>query len=351
MKKIKRYQYSLRTYFLKLFMILLLVSSVLSVSVVGLFNYLFFPNASHGALALSICLLTMIIGGFLMWTGASHLTKPIAAVNDAVNTIAKGDFDVRINRKDYPKDTAQFRNELDELSKNVNYTAAKLKEVDHMRQDFISNLSHELKTPIAAISGLSELLMDEKTDVETKQTLLNLLKDESERLNRLCEGILDLSRLEYQDYEIQVVRIDEQIRHSLILLTEKWADKTIDVEWEGSSTSLSTVSDLTMLVWTNILDNAIKYSNQKVSLLVYCHAQSDGVLVTIRDNGKGMTVEQVDRMFEQFYQADSSHKSTGYGIGLALVKKVITLLNGRIRVESKLNEGTSVEVFLPYSKV
>lgn len=347
MKKIKRHHYSLRTYFLRLFMILLLVSSVLAVIIVGLLREFMFPDASHGILALSVCALTMLIGGMCMWQGASHLTKPIAAINDAVKEIAQGNFDVRIHRKKHPKDTAEFRNELDELSKNVNHMASKLKEVDQMRQEFISSLSHELKTPIAAISGLSELLMDNQTDSQTKQTLLQLLKDESDRLNRLCEGILDLSRLDYSDYDVAPVRIDEQIRHAIILLTEKWADKSIEVDWQGHTTVATTVADLTMLIWTNLLDNAIKYSSEHVILAISCQKQDDGTQVVIRDNGKGMTTEQVERMFEQFYQADRSHKANGYGIGLALVKKIINLLNGNITVQSQLEKGTTVKVFLP----
>ncbi|MDO4432840.1 MAG: HAMP domain-containing sensor histidine kinase [Aerococcaceae bacterium] len=347
MTKNKRHQHPLRTYFLKLFMILLLVASVLAMMIVGILREFIFPEASHGALALSVCVLTMAIGGLLMWAGASHLTKPIAAINDAVNKIAQGNFDVRVDRKNYPKDKAPFRNELDELSKNVNYMAEKLKEVDQMRQDFISNLSHELKTPIAAIAGLSELLLDHQTDAETKQTLLTLLKDESERLNRLCEGILDLSRLDYDDYETQSVRIDEQIRHAMILLTEKWTDKTITMEWDGDVTTVNTVPDLTMLIWTNLIDNAIKYSSQQVEVSISCHQQENGALVHINDKGKGMTTEQVERMFEQFYQADSSHKASGYGIGLALVKKIIHLLGGKIHVTSQLGKGTHIEVFLP----
>lgn len=347
MKKIKRHHYSLRTYFLKLFMILLLVSSVLAVIIVGILREFMFPDASHGVLALSVCVLTMLIGGLCMWKGSSHLTKPIAAINDAVNEIAQGNFDVRVQRKEYPNHQALFRNELDELSKNVNHMAAKLKEVDQMRQEFISSLSHELKTPIAAISGLSELLMDDQTDNETKQTLLKLLKDESERLNRLCEGILDLSRLDYSEYDVAPVRIDEQIRHAIILLTEKWADKSIEVDWQGDATVVNTVADLTMLIWTNLIDNAIKYSNEHVYLSVSCQKYDNGIQVIIRDNGKGMTTEQVERMFEQFYQADSSHKANGYGIGLALVKKIMSLLNGEITVQSDLGKGTTVHVYLP----
>lgn len=350
MKKIKRHQHPLRIYFLKLFMILLLVSSVLAVIVVGILRELFFPEVNHGVVALSVCALTMIIGGLFMWKGSSHLTKPIAAINDAVKEISQGNFDVRVQRKKYPKDQALFRNELDELSKNVNYMAAKLKEVDYMRQDFISSLSHELKTPIAAISGLSELLMDKQTDKETKQTLLQLLKDESDRLNRLCEGILNLSRLDYSDYETEQVRIDEQIRHVIILLSEKWPDKDIEVDWQGDATLATTVADLTMLIWTNLLDNAIKYSNQTVVLSILCQKYDNGTQVIISDNGKGMTSGQVDRMFEQFYQADRSHKASGYGIGLAVVKKIINLLNGKINVQSRLGKGTTIQVFLPDKK-
>ena len=283
-----------------------------------------------------------------MWYGSVHLTKPISELNESVKAISRGDFSRKIPLKQYPKDTAKYHNELAQLSQHVNQMAEDLRRSDEHRSAFIANLSHELKTPIASLVGVSDLLADEKLDESTRKDLTGILRSESLRLSRLCDGIVTLTKME-RDFEPKKkpLQLDEQIRHAVILITEKWKQKEIDLTFTSQPVHCVTDPDLSMQVWTNLLDNAVKYSSNSVHLMIDIQEENDTARVTIADNGIGMSEEDQRHIFEQFYQVEHSHVQEGNGLGLAIVKTIVDQLGGSISVESEIGKGSTFQVILP----
>ena len=293
-------------------------------------------------------LVIILVGSLAMWYGSVHLTKPISELNESVKAISRGDFNRKIPLKQYPKDTAKYHNELAQLSQHVNQMAEDLKRSDEHRSAFIANLSHELKTPIASLVGVSDLLADEKLDESTRKDLTGILRSESLRLSRLCDGIVTLTKME-RDFEPKKkpLQLDEQIRHAVILITEKWKQKEIDLQFTSQPVHCVTDPDLSMQVWTNLLDNAVKYSSDSVHLMIDIQEENDTARVTIADNGIGMSEEDQRHIFEQFYQVEHSHVQEGNGLGLTIVKTIVDQLGGSISVESEIGKGSTFQVILP----
>ena len=293
-------------------------------------------------------LVIILVGSLAMWYGSVHLTKPISELNESVKAISRGDFSRKIPLKQYPKDTAKYHNELAQLSQHVNQMAEDLRRSDEHRSAFIANLSHELKTPIASLVGVSDLLADEKLDESTRKDLTGILRSESLRLSRLCDGIVTLTKME-RDFEPKKkpLQLDEQIRHAVILITEKWKRKEIDLTFTSQPVHCVTDPDLSMQVWTNLLDNAVKYSEDSVHLTIDIQEENDTARVTIADNVIGMSEEDQRHIFEQFYQVEHSHVQEGNGLGLAIVKTIVDQLGGSISVESEIGKGTTFQVILP----
>lgn len=293
-------------------------------------------------------LVIILVGSLAMWYGSVHLTKPISELNESVKAISRGDFSRKIPLKQYPKDTAKYHNELAQLSQHVNQMAEDLRRSDEHRSAFIANLSHELKTPIASLVGVSDLLADEKLDESTRKDLTGILRSESLRLSRLCDGIVTLTKME-RDFEPKKkpLQLDEQIRHAVILITEKWKQKEIDLTFTSQPVYCVTDPDLSMQVWTNLLDNAVKYSSDSVHLTIDIKEENDTARVMIADNGIGMSEEDQRHIFEQFYQVEHSHVQEGNGLGLTIVKTIVDQLGGSISVESEIGKGSTFQVILP----
>ena len=195
---------------------------------------------------------------------------------------------------------------------------------------------------------MSDLLADEKLDESTRKDLTGILRSESLRLSRLCDGIVTLTKME-RDFEPKKkpLQLDEQIRHAVILITEKWKPKEIDLTFTSQPVHCVTDPDLSMQVWTNLLDNAVKYSSDSVHLMIDIQEENDTARVTIADNGIGMSEEDQRHIFEQFYQVEHSHVQEGNGLGLTIVKTIVDQLGGSISVESEIGKGSTFQVILP----
>lgn len=344
----KDYQISLRRYFVKLYLIIFLITSLFGMATIVFLKECLNVTGSFTLWLLIYSIVILILGALIMWFGSTHLTKPISDLNQSVKAISQGDFSRKIVRKSYPKDSATYHNEIDELSQNINQMADDIKNADRHRSQFIANLSHELKTPISSLVGISDLLLTDSLEKDTRTELTTILQSESLRLSRLCDDILNLTKLEnHLSPQLESVALDEQIRQALIMLTEKWKNKTIHLEFNGEAVMCQTDPDLTMQVWVNVIDNAIKYSSDQVFLNVDVKQATDKVLVTISDKGIGIAKENQRHIFEQFYQADQSHAQEGNGLGLAIVKKIIDSLNGSIHFESTPGQGSRFYITLP----
>ena len=212
----------------------------------------------------------------------------------------------------------------------------------------MSNVSHEIKTPVAAITGFSEILLDGNLSEEDQKEYLTLVYQESIRLSNLCESMLQMSRLDHQEIisAKDSVRIDEQLRKCMILLSEKCQEKNIEFVPELEEVTLVTDKDLMIQVWINLIDNAMKYSEANTKIYITLTKCEKEIHIVICDEGIGIPNDKMDKIYNRFYQCEESHKKQGAGLGLAIVKRILDLLHGTIHYESEQGKGTKVKVVL-----
>ena len=351
--KKRKYKWTLRKYIAIVSILTFISSCIISTAItIGAIKIFYKEAITYEKLVLVcilILVLALIIAWFSLWVGAGHLTKPLIDVSNTVKQVAEGNFKVNIKRRDTTKCEYEYINEVDELAKNVNKMVAELDGMDYMRKDFMSNVSHEIKTPIAAITGFTEILLDGSIDESERQEYLEVINKESMRISRLCENMLHMSRLDSQVIvtNLQKIRLDEQLRKCIILLSEKWSDKEIDFSIDLEKVSILSDYDMLQQVWINLIDNAIKYSGENCKIDISVKRLNDkSVKVSISDNGIGIEEGKLHRIFDKFYQCEESHKKSGSGLGLSISKRIVELLNGTIECKSKKDSGTTFEVTL-----
>lgn len=286
---------------------------------------------------LSILLLSCIILAF----ASGKMLKPILKLTAATQKVARGEFDVSVDIKK--------NDEIGILIRNFNRMAKELGNMEYLQKDFIRNVSHEFKTPIASIQGFAKLLQSENLSREDQLEFSGIILEETERLSKLSTNILRLSKLENQS-ELTLKKeflLDEQIRSVLVLLEQKWSNKNLDLIVNMQKLCYAGDEELLQQVWINLIENAIKFSDEGGSISISLAQTEHHVEVEIADNGIGMDEETKQRIFERFYQGNASHSIEGSGLGLSIVKRILDLSNGEIQVKSSLNQGTVFLVKLP----
>lgn len=298
-------------------------------------------------LTICICMVTAVLNFAFLYFGMRFFMRPIKRVLDVIKAVASGNFAARAIRKLHPrKQEFVYMHELDELIVNINKMSEQLEHHEQLQKQFVSNVSHELKTPIASIAGFSELIQDETTS-GTIKNYAEFINNEANRLNKLCSSMLILSRLDGAKIInlSDEIRVDEQLRQVVIWLSASYAGREFELDLQHC-TLFSNASLLTQ-IWQNLIENAIKYSPQNSKIEIYCHDENEECVVVIKDHGIGMSKEQMDKIFERFYQCEESHKALGSGLGLSIVRQILTLLKCEILYESALGDGTKVSVKIP----
>ena len=284
---------------------------------------------------------TIVLSIIIIQLISRRMLKPIKQITEATKKVASGDFSVKLetNRKD----------EIQDLVDNFNQMVKDLDSIECLQKEFIDNVSHEIKTPISSIQGFAELLKDENITQEEKKEYANIIIEESNRLLNLSTNMLKLSKLQNQNKIAKKEQIDiaEQIRKAISLLEPKWSKKEITFNVSLEEKYFLGDEELIFQVWVNLIENAIKYSNQNGKIDITLRQVNDYLEVKIRDYGKGMREEELTKIFSRFYQIDRSHSSEGNGLGLAIVKRIVELSEGTIEVASHENVGTTMTVKLP----
>ena len=295
------------------------------------------------------CGLTIYGGIKLMIFRTKKLVDPILSVRNMVEQVAKGEFHVRIPYERKPHGAYEYENELEELVEHLNKMAAELEGMDYMQKDFMNNVSHEVKTPVSAITGFTEILLDGDITKEEQEEYLQLVNQESLRLATLCENMLKMSRLDMQELvkKEEGIRLDEQLRKVVILLAEKWEERQMEFDLDLMPITICSDGDLLMQVWMNLIDNAIKYSKKMSTITIRAEEEEEWVAVTIADQGEGTHPAKLGKIYDRFYQCEESHKKKGNGLGLSIVKRILELVEGTIQVESQEGVGTKVIISLP----
>lgn len=296
-------------------------------------------------LCLLICSFTMFFAIHILIKEARVFVEPIEKLEEAVSKVTKGNFEIQIQ---WDNDKKKIK-ELNKLIDNFNQMTKALRDMEYMNKDFINNVSHEVKTPIASITGFTEILMDAELDEEERREYLSLVNSESLRLSRLCESMLNMSRLDSQVIvnKNEEVNVTEQIRKAIIMLSEKWVDKEHEFDLNIDEINVNSDSDLLQQIWINLIDNAMKYSDRGTVIHISGKDNGSDIEISISDEGIGISEEKLQYIFQRFYQCEESHKNYGNGLGLSIVKRIIELLNGNIVCTSIKGIGTKIIVTLP----
>ncbi|MDN4618336.1 HAMP domain-containing sensor histidine kinase [Paenibacillus sp. PsM32] len=292
----------------------------------------------------NIFIICILIGTTITAFLSKKALNPIRRVIASIHQVAAGNFNVKVDIKGI--------GELEELSESFNKMTQELASIETLRSDFINNFSHEFKTPIISIRGFAKLLQDNNLTEEERTEYLNIIVTESERLSALSSNILMLAK--YENLEIIVdqssFRLDEQIRKTIILMELKWSAKHLNINIDLEKVTFFGNEELTQQIWINLLDNAIKFSDPDSSITINLEKIENEIRFTIQDEGMGMNEETKSHIFDKFFQGNTSHASTGNGLGLPLVKRIVDLCRGKIQVQSELGNGSLFTILL-YSKM
>ncbi len=276
------------------------------------------------------------------WVPEMHVFGPII---EALEKIAKGDFSIRLDNN--------FRDNqiVSELANSVNKMALELDQMESMRQEFISNVSHEIQSPLTSIRGFAQAMENDRLSPEERRHYLDIIENESTRLSRITEGLLKLASLESDrvKFEPKPYRLDKQIRSLILACEPQWAAKKIDMNVSLDEVNITADEDLLSEVWINLTHNSIKFTPEGGRVQLHLRRRDDQIEFRISDTGLGISEEDQARVFERFYKADKSRSRSngGSGLGLAIAKKIVEMHKGTIDVESKVGEGTTFTVFLP----
>ncbi len=300
-----------------------------------------------GILILYMIVISNIVGVIVAFLSSKISARPLQNMIYQIDRLASGDFSARL---DFGWSISKYPT-FSQLSHSFNRMASELKNTEMLRGDFINNFSHEFKTPIVSIAGFAKLLRRGDLTEEQNEEYLAVIEEESLRLSDMATNVLNLTRVENQTIltDVVVFNLSEQIRSSILLLADKWEKKQLEFKANFGEYSISANEELLKQVWINLLDNAIKFSPDGGIIEVNIKNRSDSLSVHIINSGEEIPAESIARIFQKFYQADSSHSGEGNGVGLAIVKKVVELHSGTVSVQSE-NNLTMFTVTLPKSQ-
>ncbi len=286
----------------------------------------------------------IIIGSILSAMLSGVLLRPLNDLKEGLLKVSKGDFSVRLEQNG--------NSELSHIQENFNIMVKELGNTELFRNNFINDFSHEFKTPMVSVYGFAKQLKKGGLTKEQEQEYIDIIINESQRLINMSSNILMLSKLENQEIitDKQDFSLDEELRRCVLQLQEQWGEKAQEVIPDLCEITYHGNSEMLKQVWLNVIGNAIKYTPEGGTIEVKLDINPKNereVRVRITDNGIGMDKATAERIFDKFYQGDSSHATGGNGLGLAMVKRIVELCGGRIRVKSEPGKGTQFAVYLP----
>jgi two-component system, OmpR family, phosphate regulon sensor histidine kinase PhoR len=270
------------------------------------------------------------------------------SITDSLKRISKGDFNVKLEVNDL-RDDHEFP--VNELVTSINDMAEELKLLEEMRQEFISNVSHEIQSPLTSINGFAKALKSINLSDEDRVKYLTIIEDESSRLSKISDNLMKLTTLESGQIKCDTKEfsLDKQIRKTILSFENMWSDKDIEVSLSSDKVLINADEDLLNQVWINLINNSIKFTTDGGRIDVSVEESEGKIYIKVSDTGIGLSEEEQERIFERFYKADKSRtaKKGGSGLGLSIVKKIIEIHNGKIHVESEKDVGTTFNIVLP----
>lgn len=329
---------------------LILTLMIAAVVTVAMFIYTAVDEASGGNVAvIAGVMLSVILALAVVCTLIDYLRRKltvdrtVSRILEATDKIASGDFTVRLN----PAHSLKRFDEYDYIIENLNKMAGELEKTEVLHTDFISNVSHEIKTPLSVIQNYAAMLKNKRLDDGTRAEYAETLVSASKKLTGLVTDILQLNRLENQEIkpENEAIVLARTLADCVLGFEDRIEKKglSLDCDFDEEIKILSSPSYLE-IVFNNLLSNAVKFTDEGGRISVSLKRENGRAVVTVADTGCGISPETGKRIFEKFYQGDTSHSQEGNGLGLALVKKVIDIVGGTVSVESESGKGTAFTV-------
>jgi signal transduction histidine kinase len=339
---------SVASFFLHFFSFFALIAFVVTCSVLLFLSGINFTADEIRAIAppvfFNVILLSLlfVIIDFLRRRATVH--RPVKKIQRALERLGHGDFSARVEFSS-PEIGSIFA--FSEIAESINLLAEELSGLETLRSDFIANVSHELKTPLAVIQNYGTMLTRPDLSEAERIEYARAITESSRRLAALITNILKLNKLENQQIFPSTVKYDlgEQLCECLLQFEGAWEKKNLEIRTDiEEDVVISSDPELLSLVWSNLFSNAVKFTDEGGEISVSLKRDGDQITVCISDTGCGMTAETGAHIFEKFYQGDTSHTTQGNGLGLALVKKVVDIVHGEISVESVYGQGSTFTV-------
>ena len=290
----------------------------------------------------NVLLITFLFGTADFIRRKITVDRPVKRITDATQKIMEGDFSVRIQPM-----RGAGTDGFNQIGEAINKMAEELSGTETLRTDFIANVSHELKTPLAVMGNYATMLQRPGITEEEKNEYAKAISEAARRLAQLITNILKLNKLENQQIFPQTQEFDlgEQLCESLLGFEDAWEAKRLEIETDiEDDVRIKSDPELLRLVWNNLISNAVKFTRSGGTIELSLKTAGSSVIVQVRDIGCGMKSEVGQHIFEKFYQGDTSHATQGNGLGLALVKRVVDILGGEIGVQSVYGEGSTFTV-------
>ena len=337
----EKVKFSLRTRLTVFVGAVVLVSILISFGISKLLEWLL-PTSTSIPLLIQLNIFSLVIALLATHFLSKMFFDPIKELRLGMQKIADGNFDTRL-------ETKSSSEEIQELFAGFNMMAGELGATEILQTDFVSNVSHEFKTPINAIEGYTMLLQSTENIDETENEYIEKILFNTRRLSSLVSNILLLSKLENQSIQThrEKYALDEQIREDILALESLWEPKDIEFDVDLDAVRYYGNKNVLHHVWSNLLSNAIKFSPNGGTIKMRLFKENKKIVFLIEDNGPGLSEEAKKHLFDKFYQADTSHKEEGNGLGLALVKKILFLCDGEISAENIKDGGCRFTVTLP----
>ena len=331
----------IRTYYWMAILIEFFIATGLSLILIWILDKVFDISDDTMVPVFAVLMCSTITAGISFYLNRWVLS-PIRKLGGAMRKVAAGDFKIQVPTKSKIRD-------MEEINRNFNLMVRALDATEVLQSDFVSNVSHEFKTPITAIEGYAMLLQGTPDMTEEQQEYVDKILLNTQRLSGLIGNVLLLSKIENQQIpeSLHTYRLDEQIRKVLMLHEMEWTKKNIDLDVDMEDVVFSGNESLMAHVWDNLISNAVKFNSQGGLLRLRLRQEEGRVIFTVEDEGPGISQEDQAHIFDKFYQADSSHKQEGNGLGLSLVKRIVTACNGEITVENRKEGGARFTVVLP----
>ncbi len=312
-------------------------------------NISFIPSNRYilvGSILTLIIVASICIAALMSYVHYIKYTRPLLFLADAAREVSAGNYSVQIP----PHRTDNKTDEIDALYQDFNDMVKELNSTEMLKSNFITNISHELKTPIAVISNYATLLAEDEISYEEQLEYTKKIRETSAELSGLIANILQISKLDNDKIEVHIQSFDvcEELVQCILGFEIPLDNKEIDLDLElPDSATINSDSGLLKIAINNILSNAIKFTPAGGKIHIKLLDNKDNITIVFADSGIGMSKDSIKHIFDKFYQADTSHATKGNGLGLAMTRKIIWLLKGDIDVTSELNAGSTFKIILP----